>query len=213
MSRRSPEAPKPAPRTASPGTASPVPVPGADGVPSTFPRAGRSAPGYDVAQVDEFLARVRRAYDGEGGAAAIDAASIRHRSFRMRRGGYSPSHVDAALERLEDAFAARERERGVARMGQEAWLRQARDRAAEITGRLSRPDGEKFRRVGRMSGGYDPAEVDRFLIRVQRFFADNRPMSVDEVRQVVFRTRRGGYSEAQVDLLLDAVIDVMLAVR
>ncbi|MFD3445763.1 DivIVA domain-containing protein [Microbacteriaceae bacterium 4G12] len=206
MSRPSREASTPASGSASP-------VPGADGVPGTFPRAGRSVPGYDVAQVDGFLARARRGYDGEGGAAGVDAAAIRHTSFRMRRGGYSPSHVDAALERLEDAFAARERERGVARMGQEAWLRQARDRADEITGRLARPDGEKFRRVGRMSGGYDPAEVDRFLIRVQRFFSDNRPMSVDEVRQVVFRTRRGGYSEAQVDLLLDAVVDVMLAVR
>ncbi len=61
--------------------------------------------------------------------------------------------------------------------------------------------------------GYDPDEVDRFLIRVQRYFRESRPMSVDEVRKVVFHTRRGGYSEAQVDLLLDAVIDVMLAVR
>jgi DivIVA domain-containing protein len=169
--------------------------------------------GYDVSQVERFLADARRTYDGENGQKpGIDAASIRHTSFRMRRGGYSPQHVDEALERLEDAFAARERERQMAAMGDEAWLRRARERADEIMARLSRANGEKFRRMGRLSAGYDPDEVDRFLVRVQRYFRENRPMSVDEVRRVVFHTRRGGYSEAQVDLLLDAVIDVMLAV-
>ncbi len=210
MSRRSAAAAKPTPAPAPPVS----PLPATGGASGTFPRSGRAVPGYDVAQVDAFLAEARRAYDGEGDATdGVDAARIRHTSFRMRRGGYSPPHVDAALERLEDAFAERERERDVARLGEEAWLRRAHERADEITARLARADGEKFRRVGRMSGGYDPAEVDRFLTRVSRFFAEGRPMSVDEVRQVVFRTRRGGYSEAQVDLLLDAVIDVMLAVR
>jgi DivIVA domain-containing protein len=33
------------------------------------------------------------------------------------------------------------------------------------------------------------------------------------VRTVVFRGKKRGYTETQVDLLLDAVIDVMLAVR
>ena len=38
-------------------------------------------------------------------------------------------------------------------------------------------------------------------------------MSVDDVRTVAFRTKRGGYNETQVDVFLDAVIGVMLAVR
>lgn len=38
-------------------------------------------------------------------------------------------------------------------------------------------------------------------------------MSVEEVRTVTFREQRGGYREEQVDLLLDSVTDVMLAVR
>jgi DivIVA domain-containing protein len=38
-------------------------------------------------------------------------------------------------------------------------------------------------------------------------------MSVEQVRTIVFRSRKGGYNETQVDLLLDAVINVMLAVR
>ena len=40
-----------------------------------------------------------------------------------------------------------------------------------------------------------------------------KPMSVDHVRTVVFGSKKRGYNEQQVDLLLDAVIDVMLAVR
>jgi DivIVA domain-containing protein len=38
-------------------------------------------------------------------------------------------------------------------------------------------------------------------------------MSVEDVRTVAFRTRRGGYSEIQVDLFLDAIVGIMLAVR
>jgi DivIVA domain-containing protein len=38
-------------------------------------------------------------------------------------------------------------------------------------------------------------------------------MSVDEVRTTVFRASRGGYNETQVDILLDTVINVMLAVK
>jgi len=38
-------------------------------------------------------------------------------------------------------------------------------------------------------------------------------MSVEEVRTVAFRSSKRGYSEAQVDLLLDTVVTVMLAVK
>ena len=55
--------------------------------------------------------------------------------------------------------------------------------------------------------------MDAFASRLTNYFQDGRPMSVDEVRTVAFRPKKGGYREAQVDLLLDAVITVMLAVR
>jgi DivIVA domain-containing protein len=38
-------------------------------------------------------------------------------------------------------------------------------------------------------------------------------MSIDEVRTIAFRPQKGGYRETQVDLLIDAVVNVMLAVR
>ena len=180
---------------------------------STFPRSPKSAPGYDVEQVDEFLQTARRAYDGDESAPALTAADIRHTAFSMAKGGYSTSHVDAALERLEDAFAAREREAARTARGDSAWFEEARTTAQVILNRLDRPAGERFERVSFLTLGYNRQDVDRFANRLTRYFQDGKPMSVEEVRTVTFREQRGGYREAQVDLLLNSVTDVMLAVR
>lgn len=178
---------------------------------STFPRTARSTLGYDPEQVDEFLQTARLAYDAEDQSpAALTAADIRHTAFGMVKGGYSTTHVDAALERLEDAFAAREREGAGATA---EWLEQARTTAQVILNRLARPAGERFDRVSFLTYGYNKADVDRFSTRLVRYFQDGRPMSVEEVRTITFRPQHGGYREAQVDLLLDSVTDVMLAVR
>lgn len=181
---------------------------------TTFPRSRRSEPGYDIRQVEAFLEEARRQYDAERETdVTMTSSSIRHTSFSIHRGGYSTRHVDAALERLEDAFAGRERERAIRERGDQAWFADARETARVVLDRLSRPAGERFARVSPLAKGYNPAEVDRFTTRLARHFREDRPLSVDDVRQVAFRTRRGGYDEAQVDLVLDAVIDVMLAVR
>jgi len=183
-------------------------------VSTTFPRTRRSRLGYNVDQVEDFLEEARHAYAAERGApSTISAESIRRASFDMRRGGYSTSHVDAALERLEDAFAAREREHTLAEHGDGEWYAKARSTAQEVLDRLDRPEGRRFTRVGLLSVGYHPKDVDSFGDRLTGYFQDGKPMSVDEVRGVSFRTKRGGYREPQVDLMLDAVVDVMLAVR
>jgi DivIVA domain-containing protein len=131
----------------------------------------------------------------------------------MAKGGYSTSHVDAALERLEDAFAAREREAARGEVSDAQWFEQARTTAQAILDRLERPIGQRFQRVSLLTLGYNRHDVDRFASRLVKYFQDGRPMSVEEVRTVTFREQRGGYREAQVDLLLDSVTDVMLAVR
>lgn len=165
-------------------------------------------------QVEDFLEEARRAYTSDRpDVGVVSAASIRTMAFAMQKGGYSPSHVDAALERLEDAFAARERERTLAQVGDAAWYARARGSAQEILNRLARPAGKRFSRVGSLTRGYDPKDVDPFAAKLTAYFQSGKPMTVDQVRTVVFRTKRRGYNETQVDLLLDAVIDVMLAVR
>ena len=181
---------------------------------STFPHTRKSRLGYDVNEVEEFLEDARRAYTAErSDATLVTADSIRDTAFTMRKGGYSPVHVDAALERLEDAFATRERDRAFAQSGDQAWYAQARGGAQAILDRIVRTRGQRFRRVSILTAGYSVREVDALVDRVAQYFQNGKALSVDEVRTSAFHAQRGGYLEAQVDVLLDAVTRVMLAVR
>lgn len=181
---------------------------------TTFPRARRPKLGYKIEQVEEFLQTARSVYDGTAGAGTtLRADDIRHTAFAMQKNGYSTPHVDAALERLEDAFAAREREQAAQEMGDAAWFQSARSSAQEILNRISRPAKQRFQRVSFLTTGYSVDDVDRFATRLAAYFEKGTPVSVDDVRTVVFRPQRGGYREVQVDIVLDAVVDVMLAVR
>ncbi|MDO9395770.1 MAG: DivIVA domain-containing protein [Herbiconiux sp.] len=181
-----------------------------------FPRTRNSALGYDMDEVDDFLARARVAYDERNSASGeyvLTSEMVRRTAFGMQKGGYSAPAVDAALERLEDAFALRERDQAYRAQGDEAWYAEARGRAAEILARLERPDGEKFASAGFLRIGYHPKDVAAFARALVEYFRAGADVSVADVRTAVFRSRRGGYSEAQVDAVLDGVVDVMLAVR
>jgi DivIVA domain-containing protein len=182
---------------------------------TTFPRTRRSRRGYSVDQVEDFLEEARRAYSAEPGTpTVVSAQSIRTTAFSLQKGGYSTSHVDAALERLEEAFAGRERDRAFGPEGGDTeWYGRARSTAQAILDRLDRPDGSRFDRVSGLGKGYTVRQVDAFADRLVDYFQHGKPMSIEEVRLVAFTSTRRGYSEQQVDLLLDSVVDVMLAVR
>ena len=49
--------------------------------------------------------------------------------------------------------------------------------------------------------------------KISAYFQSGRPLSVEELRTTAFPSQRGGYNEAQVDVVIDDVIEVMLAVR
>lgn len=182
---------------------------------STFPRARPSRLGYNVDQVEDFLEDARAAYSADAAAPTIvTAESIRTMAFDMQKGGYSTSHVDAALERLEDAFAGRERDHALQQSGGDSeWYQNARGSAQVILDRLARPEKERFDRVGILTAGYDVSHVDAFAERLVDYFQHGKPMSIDEVRLVAFPLAKRGYNEAQVDMLLDDIVTVMLAVR
>ncbi|MHB1172918.1 MAG: DivIVA domain-containing protein [Lacisediminihabitans sp.] len=181
---------------------------------TTFPRTRKSRRGYNVEQVEDFLEEARRAYSADRSApTVVNAENIRTMAFAMQKGGYSTTHVDAALERLEDAFAGRERERALEESGDQAWYTEARGTAQQILDRLARPVGHRFDRVSILSNGYHRKDVDAFADRLVRYFRDGKPMSINEVRTIAFRPQKGGYREPQIDLLLDSVVNVMLAVR
>ncbi len=181
---------------------------------NTFPRARRPKQGYKTEEVEQFLRTARAVYDGTAPEGTVlTADGIRCTAFSMHKNGYSTAHVDAALERLEDAFAARERDQAAAAMGDAAWFNDARSSAQVILNRISRPMKHRFQRVSFLTTGYSVDDVDRFANRLASYFEKGTPVTVDDVRTVVFRPQRGGYREVQVDIVLDAVVDVMLSVR
>ncbi len=174
-----------------------------------FPVAKRR--GYSHDQVDSFLARARAAFDGAD--VGFGAAEVRRAAFDLVQGGYEIAVVDEALERLENVFAERERREARSKFGDSEYLGRMKAFAQEIIDRLGRGDGERFTRVSPLTFGYSRREVDRFSRRLIRYFEDGAPVAVEEVRRVTFRPQRGGYAEGQVDAVLDAVVEVMLAVR
>jgi len=181
-------------------------------VSTTFPRARKL--GYDIDQVEDFLEDARRAYHAQPGEpTVVSAETIRQQAFTMRKHGYAPSHVDAALERLEDAFATKERDRVVREQGDQAWYAEARGTAQVLLDRVVRQRGRRFKRVGIFTLGYSVRDVDMLTDRVSAYFQAGRPLSVEELRTAAFTAQRGGYHEIQVDRVIDGVIEVMLAVR
>ena len=200
-----------------------------------FPRVGALARGYDVEQVDEFFVRARVAYEssdsaasagqnsGEAAAnpapvaaegAALVSQDVREVAFDLVRHGYSPTAVDAALDRLEAAFVAAARADFIAENGQSAWMETVVKRATTLYERLTRPEGERFAPPVR-GRGYDAAQVDALLGRVVDYFDDGKALRAAEIRTTSFATapRSHAYAEGAVDAYLDRVVDVLLAVE
>ncbi|MFK0241434.1 DivIVA domain-containing protein [Microbacterium sp. NPDC090281] len=179
--------------------------------PAAFALTSGRVRGYHRAAVDTFLASARRAF--EAGGDELSADDVRTASFPLVKGGYVVADVDAALGRVEDAFAARERERVVRAQGAGVWVEQARSDAQTILDHLARPRRHRFARTGVLTFGYRIDEVDHVSTRIVRYLRDGDALTVEQLRSAAFRMQRGGYREEQVDALLDATIDVILAVR
>lgn len=178
---------------------------------AAFPVVTGRQKGYHRAAVDTFLDAARRAFEADGDD--LGAEDVRVASFPMVRDGYVVEDVDAALARVEDAFAARARERAVRRSGVDGWVAAAREDAQLILDHLGRARRHRFGRNGILTFGYRIDEVDHVADRIAGFLRDGEELTVEQVRNSAFRMQRGGYREEQVDALLDATVDVMLAVR
>jgi DivIVA domain-containing protein len=181
-------------------------------VSDTFARAGKMAKGYDIEQVESFLARARMAYEENGRGPAMTSWHVRTVGFDLVRGGYDVDAVDAALDRIEDAFARREKQRGEERSGSAAWQTQLRTQEQSLRAQLARPDGQRFPRGSGMELTYDIEAVDELCRRIEESFAMGQPLAPDVVRLAVFKSRRGsrGYREASVDAFLDRVVELLV---
>ncbi|WNM26292.1 DivIVA domain-containing protein [Demequina capsici] len=178
-----------------------------------FPRAGRLKIGYRRAQVEEFFTAAREAYEDTEGDTMV-ALDIRRASFDLKRGGYSTQSVDAALDRIEQAFATRQRDSFVRTRGQEAWLADLAERAQVLYPRLRRPRGERFARPAGLSAGYDAGAVDDVLDRLTSFFDRGEPMNAEDLRSLTFsrKPRWAAYDERVVDAYLARAVDILLGV-
>lgn len=183
---------------------------------SPFARVGRREFGYNAKQVDRFLTRARTFYNSDGtDGEPVTSSDVRTMAFDPARGGYEPRAVDAALDRLEDVFAQRERDALIESNGEQAWLMHIGRISAVLRGRLHRPPGERFRRPSRNNAiSYNTADVDALCNELLGYFENDMPLSVDVVRRAVFREAigQGGYEETQVDAFLDRVVELMAAI-
>jgi DivIVA domain-containing protein len=181
-----------------------------------FPRAGFMRTGYHLGQVDEFFDRARSAYErpmlDDGGLSALD---VRRASFDLKRGGYKTAAVDAALDRLETAFATRAREQFVRAYGQDAWMNQLAGRAQVLYPRLRRRQGQRFRQPTDARHGYDAREVDALLDRLIAFFDTGEQVTPEELRHSTFKRRgkRGAYDERTVDAFVARAVDVLMGAQ
>ncbi len=113
------------------------------------------------------------------------------------------------MDRLEDTFAKREIERQRDLRGQSAVL----DRLERITeivrGRLIRPKRKKFSSVGWLLRGYSRSQVDQLCVQIQKHLDAGDKLQLNVVRRSIFKAKRGGYVEAQVDAFLDRVAEIL----
>lgn len=176
-----------------------------------FPRVKFAQTGYKIEQVEDFFDDAREDYESGG---QMTSTQVRGAAFDLVRGGYQPSAVDQALDRVEAAFAVRERVAFVEAHGQDAWMTEVAQRATVLYPRLTRPDGLRFRPPAR-GKGYDAGAVDAVMVRLIDYFDSGRPLSSVDLRAVAFpaapRTR--AYAEGAVDAFIDRAIDILLAVE
>ncbi|GEO94729.1 DivIVA domain-containing protein [Kocuria turfanensis] len=188
---------------------------------SRIPRCAEGAWGYDVAEVDAFLARVRKTLEapdpapGEG-CALLLSTQVRAAVFSGARGGYRPEAVDEALDAAEDALAAAEREQVLRLRGPEVWRQHVDALTGLLRGRIERPRTQRFRHPGRSRGqGYSAAHVDVLCERLGARLTDSAPLDPAELRGAVFPLAHGerSYEEQQVDAFLDRAVQLLLALR
>ncbi|WP_298459606.1 DivIVA domain-containing protein [uncultured Cellulomonas sp.] len=179
-----------------------------------FRTVSRLHAGYDPAEVDTFFDHARQVYEGRV-SDVLTGRDVRGTAFDLVRGGYVTGAVDAALDRLEAAFASRAREQYIAEHGQAAWMTQLADGARTLYGRLTRPGGERFAPAGRGEAAYDRDDVDALCRRLVAYFDHGEQLSAQDIRSATFGRRRGaaGYAEAPVDAFLARAVEVLMGVE
>lgn len=174
----------------------------------SFPSSATKAAGYDKHQVDQFVEMARVQY-ADANLELVTSNLIRNTQFDLVDGGYLISAVDTAMDRLEDAFAAREVQRQKSLRGDFA-VSDRLERVIEIVrSRTARPKRRKFSSVGWLLRGYDRKQVDKLCQAINAHLDAKTPLTINTVRRAIFTSKRGGYTEAQVDAFIDRVVEIL----
>lgn len=178
-----------------------------------FPLAVPPLRGYDPQQVDEFLERARLTFEHQASKEPLTSADLRRVSFPLKKHGYEPRFVDAALDRLEEVFFERERRSFIKEHGQDAWNELVNSLAADLRARLERSRKSRFRTSSWFAHGYRKSQVDAVTDQLLHAMDHDMRVSTKEIRNLRFHLQRGGYDETQVDVFLDACVEFLLATK
>jgi DivIVA domain-containing protein len=175
-------------------------------------RRAKKGRGYNPTEVNDFFARAQAVYEGHS-SETMTPADVRAIAFSQVRNGYDEAQVDGALDRLDGAFARKERADFISQHGQQAWLDKVVDRATTLYDRMGRPDGAKFAPPAGGPNGYDRVQVDAMLHRLADYFNNGAPLASSDIRHAVFTPVRGkrGYDMNSVDAYLDRALEVLVA--
>lgn len=168
--------------------------------------------GYDIEEVNAFLERAKKAYNGPV-SDSFDENTVRNAAFHAARRGYAPADIDDALDRLEAAFLHKRRAAVVAERGENAWLNSTYKDAKSLYPRLLRPSGQRFQDAD--GWGYAKSEVDELIGRLSSYFDGKSDLCAADIRSAVFSSAKGekAYDEAVVDVYLERAASVLLAVE
>jgi DivIVA domain-containing protein len=175
---------------------------------NNFPTAGDKELGYEPGQVDAVINQARVQF-AEPTSNIIDAKKLRTAQFDLVAGGYQIEVVDAALDRLDDAFAQREKQRLTSTFNTVEAFDEVDKIRKLIKGRVRRPNGKKLARSGLFAKGYSVKQVDQFLGLVGLRLSGKAELSIAELRNVTFKPKWGGYVENQVDALIDKTVEYL----
>ncbi len=164
--------------------------------------------GYSVEQVDAFVEMARQQYEKPEGY-LLASERVRETEFDLVRGGYDVIEVDSALDRIEDVLADRELKRKRESRGEHALVDQLQRTSEIVKTRAERPKKKRFERVSWPARGYNRKQVDVLCNLVLEHLVNSEPLTMSEVRRIVFSAQRGGYAENQVDAFIDRVIQIL----
>jgi len=164
--------------------------------------------GYDPAQVDEMIG-LARAQFSDPASKVLGASKLRTSQFSLAKGGYEIGSVDAALDRLDDAFAANEAARLLAQRGHQGAQQYLAEMKELLVARIERPRGQRFKRASFVHKGYSKRQVDAVVELIREALEGQNELAISYLRQVVFSPRWGGYHENQVDAYIDKAVEFL----